>query len=234
MFLSRLVVKDVARGQEPPTAARVYKHWPRRETSCRHRRRRANAFERKMNEQEYMPVETARERMCVSPGELLMLLEAGALRYRKDRFNKNVTEVCAEDVTEAVEYLARYRREQQERLRQMFRSSESDKETEAREVYYFNFADSDLLMLLMAVGSYSDAERDLYFVSPDERGSLLSHAKAVDKLYGRLEGESRAGRPLSEIVEDIFEQRPDQQSRTAVFTYLMDKARRLKKERSKS
>lgn len=178
-----------------------------------------------MSDQEFMPVEAARELMCVGPGEMLMLLEAGVLRYRKDQLSGAVKEIRAEDVSEVVEYLTRRRQEEKERLRRPTASSGDGGEAEAREVYYFNLSDSDLLTLLLAVASYLDAERDLYFVMPDERGSLLSHLEVVSRLYGRLERESRAGRPLSEIVEDIFERRPDQKARSAVFTYLMDRVK---------
>lgn len=176
-----------------------------------------------MSEQEYIPVELAREQMSISPGEMMMMLDAGALRCRKDRFNQTVTDVCAEDVREAAERLTRFRQEERERMRRIMPPSKDDKEPEPREVYYFNIADSDLLTLLLAAVSYFDAERDLYFVWPDERGSLYSHGKVAASLYGRLEKESKAGRPLSEIVEDIFERRPDQQARSAVCRYLMDK-----------
>lgn len=182
-----------------------------------------------MSEQEYIPVESAREQMCVSPSEMLMLLEAGALRCRKDRSNGTVKEVSAEDVRGVTEYLTRFRQEKRERLMRLFPPSvdggkaEDGGEAEAREVYYFNISDTDLLTLLLAAVSYFDAERDLYFMWPDERGTISDHAKVASKLYGRLEEESRAGRPLSEIVEDIYEQRPDQDARRAVYRYLMSK-----------
>lgn len=182
-----------------------------------------------MSEQEYIPVELAREQMSISPGEMLTLLDSGALRCRKDRFNRTVTEVCAEDVCEAVEYLTRFRQEERERMRRLMPRSKDSKEAEPREVYYFNITDGDLLTLLLAAVSYFDAERDLYFVWPDERGSLHSHAKVASRLYGKLEKESKSGRPLSEIVEEIFERRPDQPARSAVYGYLMDKVKASKK-----
>lgn len=178
-----------------------------------------------MSDQEFMPVEAARELMCVGPGEMLMLLEAGALRYRKDQFSGAVKEISAEDVNEVVGYLTRREQEEKKLLSRPSPPPGNGGATEAREVYYFNLSDSDLLTLLLAVASYLDAERDLYFVMPDERGSLLGHLKVVSRLYERLERESRAGCPLSEIVEDIFERRPDQKARSAVFTYLMDRAK---------
>jgi hypothetical protein len=185
-----------------------------------------------MSEQDYMPVETARERMGVSPGEMLMLLEAGALRYRKDQFDETVTEVCVEDVADAVEHLTRHRQKEKEWRRRLSMDSHGGqevKEDETRESYSFTFADSDLLLLLFAAVSYFDAERDIYIVSGG-RADTTKALKAAGKVYSILERECRAGRAMSEIVEEIYKQQPDRGARAAVFTYLMDKARKSKRK----
>jgi hypothetical protein len=183
-----------------------------------------------MNEQEYIPIEMARERLGISPKEMLMLLEAEALRYRKDPHNETIRWVSAEDVRDAVEHLDRYRQEEQERRHQLTNIPERDSKAEPRESSFFTFSDTDLMTLLWASISYFDAERDIYFTSSDERGSFDKSIKVIGKICGRLERESQAGRSLSEIITEIYEQQPNQNARWEVFRYLMHKAQRERKQ----
>jgi hypothetical protein len=183
-----------------------------------------------MNDKEYISVEVARERLGISPREMSMLLEAEALRYRKDPHNETIRWVCAEDVRDAVEHLAHYRQEEQERRHQLTNIPERNSKAEPGEFSFFTFSDTDLMTLLWASISYFDAERDIYFTSSDERGSFDKIIKAIEKIYGRLERESQAGRSLSEIVTEIYEQQPNQNARWEVFHYLIHKAQRTSKQ----
>jgi predicted CopG family antitoxin len=183
-----------------------------------------------MDEMEYIPVEAAREQLGLSPREMLMLLEAGALRSHKDPHNETIRWVSAEDVRDAVEHLARYRQEEKERIHQLVSLPEKDSKTESREMSFFTFSDTDLMTLLWASVSYFDAERDIYFTSPDERGSFDKTLKVIGKIYGRLEREHQAGRSISEIITEIYEQQPNQNARWEVFRYLMRKAQRERKQ----
>jgi hypothetical protein len=179
-----------------------------------------------MDEEKYMPVEKAREQLGISPKEMSMLLEAHALRSRKDPHNETIRWVSTEDVRDAAEHLARYRQEEKERIHQLVSIPEKDSKTESREPSFFTFSDTDLMTLLWASVPYFDAERDIYFRASDERGSFDKTLKVVGRIYSKLEKETKAGRPISEIVEEIVEQKPDQDVRNAVFHYLMSKARR--------
>jgi hypothetical protein len=178
-----------------------------------------------MVEQEYIPIEEAREQLGISPREMLMLLEANALRYRKNPHNETIRWVCAEDVRDAVGRLETYRQEERERLRQLVSIAEMEGNTEAREMSFFTFSDQDLVALLWAIIPYFDAERDIYFRSEDERGSIVKILKVIERIYSKLEKETKSGRSISEIVEDIARQKPDQDARNEVFQYLMRKAR---------
>ena len=179
-----------------------------------------------MDKQEYITVEAAREHLGISPREMLMLLEANALRYRKDPHNETIRWVCAEDVREAVEHLESYRQEERERLHRLLSISEKESNTESRETPFFTFSDEDLMTLLWAVVPYFDAERDIYFRSEDERGSTGKTMKVIERIYSKLEKETKEGRSISEIVEEIAQEKPDQDVRNEVFQYLMRKAKR--------
>jgi predicted CopG family antitoxin len=179
-----------------------------------------------ISEQEYMPVDAAREQLGISPREMLMLLEAEALRYRKDPYNETIRWVCAEDVRDAFEHLESYRQEERERIHRLVSIPERESKTETREMAFFTFSDEDLVTLLWASVPYFDAERDIYFRSADERGSMGNVLKVIEKIYSKLLKEIKAGRSISEIVEEIAEQKPDQDARTEVFQYLMRKAKR--------
>lgn len=179
-----------------------------------------------MKEQEYIPVETAREQLGISYREMLMLLEADALRYRKDPYNETIRWVFAEDVRAAVEHLESYRQEERERLHRLIAVPEKKSKTESREMSFFTFSDEDLMMLLWACVPYFDAERDIYFRSSDERGDIGNVLKVIERIYNKLEAETKAGRSISEIVEEIAEQKPDQDARNEIFQYLMRKAKR--------
>jgi hypothetical protein len=183
-----------------------------------------------MNGEEYIPVDVAREQLGVSPREMLMLLEAEALRYRKDSYNETVKWVYAEDVREAVEHLARYRQEEEERRRRLISIPENANESEAKESSFFTFSDTDLMTLLLASVSYFDAERDIYFRAFDERSNIGRTITAISKIYGKLEQEIKAGRSISEVVMEIYEQQPSIDSRNAVFSYLMNKVRQNRKQ----
>lgn len=86
-----------------------------------------------MNEEEYILVEVAREQLGISPREMLMLLEAEALRYRRDPYNETVRWVYAKDVRETVEHLVRYRQEEEERRRRLVSIPENANESEGKE-----------------------------------------------------------------------------------------------------
>lgn len=177
-----------------------------------------------MKEENFIPVGVARERLGLSPREMLMLLEANALLYFKDPFDKTIRWVHIDAVKDAEEHLTRYRQEEKERLTQY----SSPSENESREVSFFTISDSDLLTLLLASISYFDAERDIYFRAGDERDNIQKFAAAAVKIYERLEEGIKAGRTVSEIVDELYEKRPDREARDKVFLYLMDKTRQNK------
>lgn len=97
-----------------------------------------------MEEYDYIPVEEARRRLGISPGEMAMLLDAGALRFRKGRLDETIKEVYAQDVRDAVEHLAYRRQEEKGRIRRPRVTPESSDETETCERSFFNLSDSDL------------------------------------------------------------------------------------------
>lgn len=177
-----------------------------------------------MEDEEYIAVEVARERLGISHREMSLLLEAEALRGRQDSRDGTIRWVRAGDVEDAGAHLARYRREETERIHQLVTTQEPA-ERDASDISYFTFSDTDLMMLLLAAVSYFDAERDIYFGAFDERADIGKNLRAISKLYSRLERESKDGRLMSEIVGDIYEQQPDYKSRHEVLRYLMDKAR---------
>lgn len=183
-----------------------------------------------MNEPEYILVEVAREQLGISPREMLMLLEAEALRYHKDPYNETIRWVYAEDVREAVEHLVHYRQVEEERRLRLISIPENTNESDAKESSFFTFSDTDLMTLLLAAVSYFDAERDIYFVAFDERGSFDKTLAVIEKLYSKLKSESQAGRSISEIVTGIYEQQPDRNARNEVFQYLMQKTRWARKQ----
>src|SRR5947209_5327263 len=179
---------------------------------------------------EFIPVEMARQQLGISPREMLMLLEAEALRSRKDPYNETIRWVSAEDVRDAMEHLLRFRKEENERKHQLIGiGPEQESQAESREISYFTFSDADLTLLLWASVPYFDAERDIYFIGLDKHDSILKTFRVVGRLYSKLEKETKAGRSISEIVEEIAEQKPDQDARNEVFQYLMHKAKRERK-----
>lgn len=177
-----------------------------------------------MGDEEYIDVEIARERLGISHREMSLLLETEALLSRQDSRDGTIRWVRAEDVEDARSHLARYRREEKERIHQLATTQEPA-ERDAGDISYFTFSDTDLMMLLLAAVSYFDAERDIYFGAFDHRSDMGKNLRAVSNLYSQLERESKAGRAMSEIVGDIYERQPDYKSRNEVFRYLMDKAR---------
>src|SRR5215217_2881041 len=182
----------------------------------------------RIDEQDYLSVEEAREMLGVSPREMAMLLEAEALRSRKDPHDRTIRWVLVEDVKDAFQHLNLYRLEEKRRLSRPIGGSEKKGQTEPREISYYTFADRDFTTLLMALVSYFDAERDIYFGWLDARANINKIVDVISKIYGRLEEGSKAGRPISEIVEEIYDRQPDPKSRNEVFQYLMQKARRGK------
>ena len=100
----------------------------------------------------------------------------------------------------------------------------SENQTKSRERSYFIFSDADLTLLLWASVPYFDAKRDIYFRGSDQHSSAMKTLSVVEQLYCKLEKETKAGRSISEIVEEIAEQKPDQDARNEVFQYLMRKA----------
>jgi predicted CopG family antitoxin len=180
---------------------------------------------------DYISVEAARRQLGISPREMFMLLEAEALRSRKDPDNETIRWVSAEDVREATEYLSHFRQEAQERRHLMLGTlTESENQTESREISYFTFSDADLTLLLWASVPYFDAKRDIYFGGVDQHSSAMKTLSVVEQLYSKLEKETKAGRSISEIVEEIAEQKPDQDARNEVFQYLINKASRMRKQ----
>lgn len=183
-----------------------------------------------MNDQEeYIPVEAARAQLGISSAEMSMLLEAGALLARKDPLNETVRWVRAQEVEDAVEHLACYRQEEHERLRRRTSPAGDNASSASREALFFNLSDSDLMTLLLAAVSYFDAERDIYFRDQDNRDHISNRLAAIEKLYLWLKRGVEDGRAVEEIIQEIYEQRPDQNARRAVFMYLMKKARRESK-----
>lgn len=181
------------------------------------------------DQEEYIFVEAAREQLGISPAEMLMLLEAGALPARKDPRNETVRWVRAQEVKDAVEHLAHYRQKEQARIHWRANSASNDINPEPRDGLFFNLSDSDLMMLLLASISYFDAERDIYFRNEDNRDHIFNSLAAVEKLYLLLKMGIEEGRPVEEIIQEIYDQRPDQSARRTVFLYLMRKATRESK-----
>jgi hypothetical protein len=173
---------------------------------------------------EYIPVETARRQLGISPREMFMLLEAEALRYRKDPDNETIRWISAEDVRETLEHLSRFRQEEKERRHLMLGTlTESKDQTESRERSYFTFSDADLTLLLWASVPYFDAKRDIYLGGVDQHSSAMKTLSVVEQLCCKLEKETKAGRSISEIVEEIAEQKPDKDARDEILKYLMRK-----------
>jgi hypothetical protein len=179
-----------------------------------------------MKEENFIPVGVARERLGLSPREMLMLLEADALHYFQDPFDKTIRWVHIDAIRDAEEHLTKYRQEEKERLARF----SSPSENESREVSFFTISDTDLLTLLLASISYFDAERDIYFRAGDERDNILKFGAAAVKIYERLEEGTKAGHTISEIVDELYEKRPDREARDKVFLYLIDTARQKKKQ----
>jgi hypothetical protein len=179
----------------------------------------------RIDELDYFSVEEARQMLSVSPRDMATLLEAGALRSLKDRHDRTVRWVLAEDVQDAFLHLNAYRLEEKRRLSRPIGGPEKKAQADSREVSYYTFADSDFATLLLALVSYFDAERDIYFGWQDGRDNITKIVDVVSKILLKLDEGSKAGRPVSEIVEEIFDLRPDPKSRNEVFQYLMKKAR---------
>ena len=180
----------------------------------------------RIDEQDYFSVEESRQMLSVSPGEMATLLEAEALRSLKDQHDRTIRWVLAEDVNDAYLHLNVYRLEEKRRLSRPIGGSEKKGQTEPREVSYYTFADSDFATLLLALVSYFDAERDIYFGWQDGRDNITKIVDVVSKILLKLEEGSKAGRTISEIVEEIYDLQPNPRSRNEVFQYLLQKARR--------
>jgi hypothetical protein len=180
----------------------------------------------RIDEQDYVSVEEARQMLNISPTEMATLLDAEALRSLKDRHDRSIRWILADDVNDAFLHLNVYRIEEKRRLSRPIGGSEKKGQAEPREVSYYTFADSDFATLLMALVSYFDAERDIYFGWQDGRDNITKIVDVVSKILLRLEEGSKAGRSISEIVEEIFHLRPDAKSRNEVFQYLMRKVGR--------
>jgi hypothetical protein len=178
----------------------------------------------RIDEQDYLSAEEARQMLSVSPGEMATLLDAGALRSLKDRHDRTIRWVLAEDVNDAYLHLNVYRLEEKRRLSRPIGDPEKS-QAEPREVSYYTFADSDFATLMMALVSYFDAERDIYFGWQDGRDNITKIVDVVSKILQRLDEGSKAGHSISEIVEEIYDLQPDPKSRNEVFQYLMQKAR---------
>ena len=73
----------------------------------------------------------------------------------------------------------------------------------------------------MALVSYFDAERDICFGWQDGRDNITKIVGVISKILLRLEEGSKAGRSISEIVEEIYDLQPDPKSRNEVFQYLI-------------
>lgn len=150
--------------------------------------------------------------------------------FRRDPSDQTIQSVLAQDVRGALAHLSRFREEEKQRLHSSFPTTAKDKqqESETDAGTLFTFSASDLGTLLMAMLSYFDAERDVYLDLSDDRSDIGKPVTVVSRIYTWLERDSQAGRPLSETVAEIYEQRPDERARGEVFLYLMDKARRRK------
>lgn len=180
--------------------------------------------------QQYIPVDEARQLLGLGYKDMARLLEACALRFHRDSRDQTIQWVLAEDVQDAVGYQARQRYEEEQRLCRLFSDKGDDKqaESEADQEPIFTFSASDLGTFLLAAVCYFDAERDIYFGGSDERGDIGKTVKVIGLLYTWLEGENKAGRSISEIVMDIYSQRPDERARDDVFLYLIKKAQMKK------
>ena len=75
----------------------------------------------------------------------------------------------------------------------------------------FPIAASDLATLLFAFTYYVDAERDQNLSPLSWSGRPLHIAAAFEQVYPPLEAGLRAGRPLGEVIDEIFERRPGQE-----------------------
>jgi hypothetical protein len=185
----------------------------------------------KIDEWEYISVDEARQQLGLGYKDMAVLLEAQALRFRRDVRDQTIQWVLAEDVRDAVAYLTRYREEEKQRLNSLFPTEAKNKhqESETEEGPLFTFSATDLGTFLMALVSYFDAERDVY-LEFDDRGNIEKPVRVLSRIYTWLERDAQAGRPLTETVEEIYEQRPDERARGMVFLYLMNKARARKSE----
>lgn len=186
----------------------------------------------KIGDWEYISVDEARQQLGLGYKDMAVLLEAQALRFRRDSRDQTIQWVLAEDVRDAITYLTRYREEEKKRLNSLFPTpvtENQEEETESNEGPFFTFSPTDLGTLLMALVSYFDAERDVYLGLLDDRGDISKTVKVLSRIYTWLERDAQAGRPLSETVEEIYELRPDERARREVFLYLLNKTRPRKK-----
>jgi hypothetical protein len=180
-----------------------------------------------MEDQEYIAVETAREQLGIGPKHMSMLLQAEALRYRTDPLDGLIKWVCAADVKDALEHLAGHKQEEEDLRRISFPASLHENKAHGRDdkLTSFTLTDSDLVTLLLATASYFDAERDIYFSRYDDRGAVTKTLAVVDRIYSRLLKGNAAGSNISDIVMEIYRNRPDEHTLEMVFLYLMSKAK---------
>ena len=169
--------------------------------------------------QQYISVDEARQLLGLGYKDMARLLEARALRFRRDLREQTIQWILAEDVQDAIGYRERQRYEERQRRSELL---SDDRGEEA----HYTFLASDLTALLLAAVCYFDAERDIYLGGFDERGDINKTVQAVFRIYTWLERESKAGRSISEIVMEIYEQRPDERARYDIFFYLMNKTKR--------
>ncbi len=183
----------------------------------------------KIGDWEYISVDEARQQLGLGYKDMAMLLDAKALRLRRDYRGQTIQWVLAEDVRDAVAYLTRYREEERKRLDSLFstkgRDEQEEDKSETIEGPFFTFSPTDIGTLLMALVSYFDAERDVYFGLFDDRGDIRKTVDVISRIYLWLEKDAQAGRPLTETIDEIYEQRPDERARREVFLYLLEKAR---------
>jgi hypothetical protein len=181
-----------------------------------------------IDHEEYISVETARKRLGIGHRDMALLLEANALHYRKDPRSQSIRLVSAEDVSEALKHLARYRQEREEWSERYIRIPEDDEPTETSDSPIFQLSASDLMTLLLAAIDYFDAERDIYFDYNDERNNLHNTISVIERLYLLLEKAQTSG-SVSEMVAKIYRERPNDRVRGEIFLYLMNRARQKRK-----
>lgn len=88
----------------------------------------------RIDEEDYLSVQEAREMLGVSPREMAMLLEAEALRSRHDPHDRTIKWVLVEEVEDAYQHLNLYRLEEKRRLSRPIGGSAKEGQTEPREI----------------------------------------------------------------------------------------------------